>query len=115
MEEKHERFYGTFFDKDSVLKIARWAGILAWVVLGIYLFTSLVMFIIFIQQFASGIYYQKGMSIFDLFSFFNPYLIQPLPGILYFFGLKFVQHALLILLDMEESTRRSARGGKPQT
>lgn len=112
MEEKRERFYGTFFNKDSVLKIARWSGILAWVALGIYLFTSSVMFIIFIQQFASGIYYQKGMSIFDLLSFFNPYLTQPIPGVIYFFGLKFVEHALLILLDMEESTRRSARNGK---
>jgi len=95
-----------------VLKIARWSGILSWVVLGIHLFTSSVMFIIFIQQFASGIYYQKGMSIFDLLSFFNPYLTQPIPGVIYFFGLKFVEHALLILLDMEESTRRSARNGK---
>lgn len=112
MEDKQEHFYGTFFDKDAVLRIAHWAGILAWVVLSIYLFTSAITIIIFFQQFTSGFYYQKGMSIFDLLSFFNPYLLQPLPGVIYFFGLKFVQHGLLILMDMEESTRRSARNGK---
>jgi hypothetical protein len=42
-------------------------------------------------------------------SFFTPYLIQPLPGLLYFSGLKFIQHALLILLDIEDNTRRAAR------
>ncbi len=109
MEEKHNHFYGTFFNKDSVLKIARWSGILAWVVLGVYLFTAAITFIQFMQQFMTGVYYQKGMSIFDLISFFTPYLIQPLPGVIYFFGLKFVEHSLLIFMDVEESARRSAR------
>ncbi len=109
MEEKQNHFYGTFFNKDSVLKIARWSGILAWVVLGVYLFTAAITFIQFMQQFMTGVYYQKGMSIFDLISFFTPYLIQPLPGVIYFFGLKFVEHSLLIFMDVEESARRSAR------
>lgn len=109
MEEKHDRFYGTFFNKDSVLKLARWSGILAWVVLGIYLFTSTISLIQFLQQFATGLYYQKGMSIFDLLNFFTPYLYQPMPGVIYFFGLKFVEHSLLIFMDVEESARRSAR------
>jgi hypothetical protein len=112
MEEKRERFYATFFDKDTVLKLSRWAGILAWVVLAIYLFTTGLNFFQFILQFATGLFYQKGMSIVDLTSFFSPYLLQPLPGVIYFFGLKFVENALLILLDMEESARRSARNGK---
>ena len=110
MEEKREKFYGTFFNKDSVLKLSRWAGVLAWVVLGIYVFTASISFIQFLMQFSTGIYYQKGMSVFDLLSFFNPYLLQPLAGVVYFFGLKFVEHTLLIFLDMEESSRRAARG-----
>lgn len=113
MEEKRERFYGTFFDKDAVLKISRWSGILAWVVLGIYLYTSSVSFLQFLQQFVTGIFYQKGMSIFDLLGYFNPYLLQAMPGVVYFFGLKFVEHALLILMDAEESARRAARSDKP--
>lgn len=112
MQEKHDTFYGTFFDKSAVLKISRWAGIFAWVVLVIYLLTSTVSFIQFMTQFITGVFYQKGMSIFDLLGFFTPYLMQALPGVVYFFGLKFVQNTLLILLEMEESARRSARNGK---
>jgi hypothetical protein len=112
MEEKRERFYATFFDKDAVLKLSRWAGILAWVVLVIYLFTTGLNFFQFMLQFTTGVFYQKGISIVDLISFFTPYLMQPLLGIVYFFGLKFVENALLILLDMEESARRSARHEK---
>jgi len=109
MEEKREPFYAAFFDKSAVLKISRWAGIFAWVVLGIYLLTSLISFMQFITQFVTGVFYQKGMSIFDLLSFFTPYLMQALPGVVYFFGLKFVENGLLILMEMEESMRRAAR------
>ena len=109
MEEKRESFYGLFFDKSAVLKLSRWAGIFAWAVLGIYLFTSLISFAQFMTQFVTGVYFQKGMSIFDLLSFFSLYLMMPLPGVVYFFGLKFVQNGLLILMEMEESARRSVR------
>lgn len=111
MSEKRESFYATYFEKDTILRLARWAGVLAWVVLGVYLFTSLNSLIQFLMQFATGVYYQKGMSIFDLVGFFTPYLTQPLPGLVYFFGLKFVEQALLIFMDMEESARRATRAG----
>ena len=109
MEEKRESFPGLYFDKSAILKLARWAGILAWATLGAYLFTFAASFTQFMIQFATGMFFQKGMSFVDLLSFFNPYLTMPVPGIAYFFGLKFVQHALLIFLEMEESARRSAR------
>lgn len=112
MTETKEKFYGTFFNKDMVLKISRWAGILAWVVAGIYIFTTTISFAQFLTQFATGIFYQKGMSIVDLLGYFTPYLHMIVPGIMYFFGLKFVENALLILMDMEESARRAARNGK---
>jgi hypothetical protein len=51
------------------------------------------------------------MSIIDLISFFSPYLLQAMPGLIYFIGLKFAEHGLLILLDIEDNTRRSARNG----
>ena len=107
MQEK--KFYATYFNKDAVLKFSRWVGVIAWVVLTVYLLSSLNSFMQFIIQFATGVYYQKGMSIFDLFSFFTPYFLQFMPGVAYFFGLKFIEHALLILMDIEESTRRAAR------
>lgn len=110
MEDKNTTFYASFFDKSAVLKVSRWAGIFAWVVLVVYLLTSLISFAQFITQFVTGVFYQKGMSIFDLLSFFTPYLMQSLPGVVYFFGLKFIENGLLILLEMEESARRTARG-----
>jgi len=112
MKENRESFLGAYFDKDAILKVSRWAGILAWVVLGIYLFTSVVSLIQFLSQLFAGIFFQKGMSIFDFMSFFTPYLLLPLPGVMYFFGLRFVQHTLLIFLEVEENTRNFARGNK---
>ncbi len=109
MEEKKEKFHAAFFDKDAVLKFARWAGIFAWIILAIYLFTSAISFAQFMTQFVTGVFYQKGMSIFDLAGYFNPYLVMALPGVVYFFGLKFVEHASLMLMEMEESARRAAR------
>lgn len=109
MQEKRDNFYATYFNKDMVLKFSRWAGIFAWIVLVVYSIITVNSFVQFMTQFMTGVFYQKGMSIFDLISFFTPYPIQFVPGIVYFFGLKFVQHAALILMDIEESTRRSAR------
>jgi hypothetical protein len=102
-------FAGTYFDRDKVMQISRIAGIFAWIALGVYVITTLVSFGQFMIQYVTGIFYQKGMSIFDTLSYFNPYLLQLMPGLLYFAGLKFVQHSLLILLDMEDNTRRAAR------
>jgi hypothetical protein len=112
MEERHDKFFGTFFDKSAVLNLARWAGILAWIMLGIYIFTSIVSVAQFVRQLSSGFLFEKGMLITDLLSFFTPFLLQPLPGIVYFFGLKFVENGLLLLLEIEESARRSARSVK---
>lgn len=106
---KETNFYATYFNKDAVLKFSRWAGIFAWVVLVIYVLTSLNSFMQFILQFTTGAFYQKGMSFFDLAGYFTPYFLQLMPGIIYFFGLKFVSHASLILMDMEESARRAIR------
>lgn len=109
MEEKKENFYATYFNKDLVLKVARWAGIFAWVTLIIYALTTINSFLQFFVQFATGVFYQKGMSIFDLIGYFSPYFLQLMPGVMYFFGLKFIENTLLIFMDIEESTRRSTK------
>ncbi len=108
-KESKTNFAGLYFDRDRILKLSRIAGVFAWIVLGIYLFTPLVSFTQFMIQFASGLFYQKGMSGLDVLGFFTPYLLQPIPGLLYFASLKFIQYVLLILLDMEDNTRRAAR------
>ncbi|MFN8381862.1 MAG: hypothetical protein U0V02_07985 [Anaerolineales bacterium] len=107
--EKHSGFLATYFNRDAVLRIARTAGIFAWIVLGVYVFTTLISVSQFMLQFSTGIYFQKGMSSIDVINFFTPYLLQPLPGLSYFIGLKFAEHGLLILLDVEDNTRRAAR------
>lgn len=109
--EKRTGFLATYFDRDAVLKIARTAGIFAWIVLGIYAFTTLTSFIQFMIQFATGVFYQKGMSVFDVANFFTPYFLQIAPGLTNFIGLKFAEYGLLILLDVEDNTRRAARNG----
>lgn len=107
MEDKKSNFYGTYFNKDAVLKIARWSGILAWVLLILLTFFALNQFLQFLFQYSGGLFAEKGLSVFDLIGYFTPYPSQFAQGIIYFFGLKFVENALLILLDIEESARRA--------
>lgn len=102
-------FTGTYFDKDVVLRLSQWAGIAGWAVLAVYGINWLLSLLQFSAQFSSGLFYQKGMSVFDLVSIFTPYILQPLPGIVYFVGLQAVGKALLILMDIEDNLRRAAR------
>jgi hypothetical protein len=107
--ELRTNFAGTYFERDKILQISRIAGIFAWILLVIYLLTTLISFTQFMIQFSTGLFYQKGMAGVDVLGFFTPYLLQPVPGLIYFAGLKFMQHTLLILLDIEDNTRRAAR------
>jgi hypothetical protein len=108
-DEKQTGFLGTYFDRDMILRISRLAGIFAWVILSLYILFFVISFTQFMMQFAAGIYNQKGILLIDLISYFTPYFMQPLPGLVYFIGLKFAQHGLLVLLDIEDNTRRAAR------
>jgi hypothetical protein len=107
--EKQERFLGAYFDRDSVLKLSRWSDGLSWVVLTVYILSWLLSLLLFFSQFASGMMGDKGLNFLMGFNLFSPYLTQPLPGVFYFIGLQAVSKVLLILLDMEDSMRRSAR------
>ena len=103
------RFLGTYFDRDVVLKMAHWAKILAWVGLGFYLLAWGVSFSQFLIQFSTGLFTIKGMTFLDILNYFTPYLIQPLPAVLYFFTLQGIASVLQILLDVEDNSRRAAR------
>ena len=107
--EKQERYLGAYFDRDSVLKLSRWSDGLSWVVLTVYILSWMFSLLLFFSQYASGMMGDKGMNFLMGFSMFSPYLTQPLPGIFYFIGLQAVSKVLLILLDMEDNTRRGAR------
>ena len=108
--EKQEKFFGAYVDRDVVLRLSRWADITAWVVLTIYILTWVFALLLFASQYFNGLFFAKGNDSFLVtFSMFTPYLQQPLPGVFYFFGLQGISKALLIMLDMEDSTRRAAR------
>lgn len=110
MTEEKEKFLGTYFDRDVVLQLAKWTRILAWVALVIYLFTTLASLIQFLLQFSADAYFGKGVSpVYSGITLFTPFLLQPLPGLFYFLALQSVVQALLILLDVEDNTRRAAR------
>ena len=108
--EKQSKFLGTYFDRDSVLRISRWADIVAWVTLTIYVVIWIFSLMLFLVQYFNGLYFSKGSETFlTIFSLFTPFLQQPLPGILYFFIFQGISKGLLFLLDMEDNPRRAAR------
>ena len=108
--EKQEKFFGAYVDRDVILRLSRWAEGTAWVVLTIYTLTWLFSVILFVSQLSAGLYFAKGSESFlTTFSLFSPYLQQLFPGIFYFFGLQAISKILLVLLDMEDNTRRAAR------
>jgi hypothetical protein len=107
--EKQGTFLGTYFDRDSVMRLSRWAEAFAWVILSLYLLNWVFSVLLFIGQYMSGLFFDKGMTFLSAINIFAPYFLQPLPGIAYFFGLQAVSKALMILMDMEDNTRRAAR------
>lgn len=107
--QKPTPYLGTYFDRDSVLRLSRWADIIAWVALTLYILSWLFSLSMFLAQYFTGMYGDKGATILNVFNIFAPYLLQPIPGIFTFFGLQAISKILLILLDMEDNTRRSAR------
>lgn len=107
--EKQAGFLGTYFDRDGVLRLSRWADIIAWIILTVYLLSWLFTLLMVFGQYFNGMYFDKGATFLNVFNIFSPYLLQPLPGVFYFFGLQAVSKGLLIFLDMEDNTRRAAR------
>ncbi|MCL5611551.1 MAG: hypothetical protein M1485_03205, partial [Chloroflexi bacterium] len=103
--ESKTDFAGTYFERDAVLRLANVSRILSWVVLSIYILTTLLSLFQFLPQFFSGAFYDKGMSFVNVLNLFSPYLTQPLPGIIYFIVLQAVSSGLLIFLDMEDNMR----------
>ena len=107
--QKPAAFLGTYFDRDNVLRLARWADILSWVTLTLYIVAWLLALLQLTAQFYNGLLADKGTTPLMMFNIFSPILLQPLPGIALFFGLQAISKFLLILLDVEDNTRRSAR------
>ena len=108
-DEKQFTFLGTYFDRDSVMRLSRWADGFSWVVLVLYIVLWLSSLVMFFSQYFNGMFFDKGMTFLNTINIFTPYLQQPLPGVFYFFGLQGISKGILILMDMEDNTRRAAR------
>ena len=107
--EDRTGFLGTYFNRDAALRLARWAGILAWVLLAMYAYTTLVSTGQFLSMLISGVVSYAGTNIFDRLSIPTMQISQLVPGLVYFVMLKVAQQVLLILLDVEDNSRRAAR------
>ena len=107
--EERTGFLGTYFDRDASLRIARWAGILAWVLLGLYVYTTLVSIGQSITMIATGVVSYAEANIFDILSLPGMHISQLSPGLVYFVLLKIAEQVILILLDVEDNSRRAAR------
>jgi hypothetical protein len=100
-------FAGTYFNRDSVLRVARLADIFAWAALIYYAAQAVVALTIFVLQLARGLMVLPGVT--DYIQQFL-WIFQPaLPGLWNFIGLQAVGKLLLIFMDMEDNTRRAAR------
>ena len=108
-EQKQTSYLGTYFDRDSILRLSRWADVVSWIVLTVYIVTWLGSVLLYLSQFLNGMMGDKGMTFLMGFSMFSPYLTQVFPGVMYFFALQGISRVLLILMDMEDNTRRAAR------
>jgi len=100
-------FAGTYFDRSSILRLARLAEICGWGVLIYYASQIVLSLIILYLQIARHLIALPGFT--DIAQQVL-WILQPaLPGLWNFIGLQAVGKALLIFMDMEDNTRRSAR------
>jgi len=106
-EDKNEKFPGTYFDRDTVVQVSRWGEILSWVVVGVYVLDLLLALFVFLLQYMRG--FLTGMGLTDLLTNLLNIVERPFRGVVYFVALQAISKAILILMDMEDNTRRAAR------
>ncbi len=108
-EKSKPNFAGVYFDRDSVLRLARLADIFAWVTLIYYAAQAGISLVVFVLQVARGLMVLPGLT--DYIQQFLWIFMPALPGLLYFVGLQAIGKALLIFMDVEDNTRRAASKG----
>lgn len=105
--ESKTNFPGTYFERDSILRIANLANIFAWITLAYYVAQVLLSITVFILQMVRGTIYIGGFTDIaqQFLWFFQPFM----PGLWYFVGIQAIGKILLIFMDIEDNTRRAAR------
>ena len=107
MEDKHSNFPGTYFNKDTVLRMVHGLKILAWIILIIYTGQFVLSISVYTLQILRGFW--AGMGFTDMLQNYLSAFQQPLHGVMYPFALWGISQLLLIFLDIEDNTRRAAR------
>ncbi len=107
MSESKEHFMGTYFDRDAVLRMARVIAILSWVTAAVYAFDLVLSLGILVLQYVRHLIMPMGFT--DIAQNLLYIFERPLHGVLYFAAMQAVSKGLMILLDMEDNTRRAAR------
>ena len=105
--EKPDNFMGTYFSKDTILKLASAAKIFSWIIAGFYVIQWILQAGTFFLQWVRGFW--MGMGFTDIAQNILWQFEQPLRGLVYFIVLQGVAQALLMFMDMEDNTRRAAR------
>jgi len=100
-------FAGTYFDPSTIMRVARWAEISSWIVAVLYSIDLIVALGAFVLSNLRGFW--VGMGFTDYVQNILFIIERPFRGIAYFFALQAIGKALLILMDMENNTRRAAR------
>lgn len=110
-EEKEPKihFMGTYFDPNSIFRIASFSRVLGWVVLAVYALDFFVSIAVMVIQILRGFW--VGMGITDYASNILMLLERPFRGLVYFVLLVGISEVLKIFIDIEENTRRIARTG----
>ena len=108
--DDNRNFLGTYFNKDSVVRLASVAKIFAWIVACFYALQWVLQAGTFALQLMRGFFAGMGFTDYArvILGLFEP----PLRGLVYFIVLQGAAQALLMFMDMEDNTRRAARGEK---
>ncbi len=107
MAEEKGRFLGTYFDRDAVIRMAKVIAILSWVVAAIYAADLAISLGIWVLQYVRHIVFIQGPT--DVAQQMLFIFERPLHGILYFAAMQAVSKGMLMMLDIEDNTRRAAR------
>jgi hypothetical protein len=95
-------FLGTYFERDAVLRLERWARIIAWAILLGYALES------GYNAFQAVYNALVGGYPLDWFYFFIT-LLHILQGAMLFIVIQIAAKVMLMILDIEDNTRRAAR------
>jgi len=107
MTNRKNSFLGTYFDKDSALRLARWLHTASWAAVAVYGGQFLLSLTVYILQVIRGMAYILGPT--DLFQQILWFVEPNFKGVVYFLILQAAARLLLILLDIEDNTRAARK------